>query len=149
MSAASAEEAEGLERELAERVAERERHQADLAKLARERAELEDLLGAGDGPLALGPLVLTLVGSVGAMGAAFSTYLLGLFCLGSSYGPDSDTWAAVLGWLAALGIGAGGTLWGRRPGAGGRARVGLWRLSVVLLASSLVVGAVVLAIGYA
>ncbi len=143
-----AKEAERLDRTLAERTTEREQLRSDLAELSTEQAALEDLLGTGDGPLALAPLVLTLIGSVGAMGAAFATYLLALFCLGSSYGPDSDTGVAVVGWLAALAIGTGTLLGGRRPGAGGRARVALFRLSTILLGLSLAGGATVLVIGY-
>ncbi|MCC6874413.1 MAG: hypothetical protein IT378_08940 [Sandaracinaceae bacterium] len=148
MIAELASQAERLDRTLAERGAERERLLAELSSLSSERAGLEDLLGTGDGPLALAPLVLTLIGSVGAMGAAFATYLLGLFCLSSPYGPDSDTKWGVAGWVVALVLGAVMSAGGRRPGAGGRARVALLRMSIALLASSLAGGAVLLAIGY-
>jgi len=130
MSRDLAAEVAALERELAERRAVIAAMRAKV-DVARERqATMEDLWGAHDAgvTLPIGPLLAALVGIVCANAAAFCGYVVFLSRWSSGF--------FSLGCLAAAVVSELMLAFSARFGAGGRARVGIRRMTMALLAAT-------------
>ena len=105
---------------------------ARLAAAAARRKDVADLLGEGDDglPLPMLPLTAALVGAIAANAAMFFGYVIVLTRFHETIWNVLLTLAMVLG-LASLPLSS-------RPGAGGRARLGLRAFAAVGLALAMV-----------